>query len=203
MLWSAFSPIPMQRQEIALSADRLLVDDEQKALLSFVEGQKMILSWPAVIRKGEQSVISIQLLLDEADQNAEESSVGQENIGDNVVMVARLELAGIDTFQGETREPIRAGQNAFLRWDLLSDQIGLSQGKLWLYLELISAQGGEINQVLVLVRPIEIETRAVAGLSVSPARVVGFACVGIGLIALYPGFKRNGKKRADRPVDQD
>lgn len=203
MLWSAFSPIPMRRQEIALSVDRFLVDDEQKTLLSFLEGQRMILSWPSVIRKGEQSVISIQLLLDEADQGAEESSVRQDDIGENVVMVARLELAGIDAFQGETREPIRAGQNAFLRWDLISDQIGLNRGKLWLYLDLISAQTGRINQVLVLVRPIEIETRTVAGLSLSTARVVGLACIGIGLVVLFPGFNGIGKSRTDRPVDKD
>lgn len=188
----------------------------QPALL---EKRQLILEWPRTIREKDSDLIVLTIAMDEAGQaTATLQTPGKDptpfeipNLYDThtILAVARLDLAGMEAYRENLREPLQPGQPAVFRWSVRANEAGIYRGVVWLHLELVPRAGGAVTELLLLSRPIEIRAVTLLGLSGSAARLFG----GIGLVAStvlgYPFIqrwieaqrKRRKKANGSQPVD--
>lgn len=171
----------------------------QPALL---EQRLVILEWPLKVREKDSALILLTVALDEKGSlTATAQSSGGEvepipvdipNIYDthNLVAVARLDMAGVEAYREEMREPLRPGREITFRWSIRANEAGLYRGVVWLHLELVPKEGGPIERQLLMARTIEVQAVTVFGLSGGLARSLG----ALGLIAStllgYPLIQR-------------
>lgn len=172
----------------------------QPALL---ERRLLILEWPKTIREQDSELIVLTIAVDEQGQvtatvqspgqpDGEPTSVDIPNLYDThtILAVARLDLAGMEAYRENLREPLLPGNPVTFRWSIRANEPGIYRGVVWLRLELVPKAGGAVSEQLLLSRPIEIQAVTILGLSGSMARFLG----GIGLIAStflgYPFIQR-------------
>ncbi len=167
----------------------------QPALL---EQRLLILEWPRTIREQDSELIVLTIAIDEDGQaTTTVQSPGQPdddpvpfdipNLYDThtILAVARLDLAGMEAYRENIREPLLPGQSTTFRWSIRAEEPGIYRGVVWLRLEMIPRAGGAITEQLLLSRPIEIRAVTVLGLPGSTARLLG----GVGLVAsTFLGF---------------
>ncbi|MBE0695984.1 MAG: hypothetical protein IH586_03585, partial [Anaerolineaceae bacterium] len=117
----------------------------------------------------------------------------------NIVAVARLDLAGVEPFREEIHEPLLPGREITLHWRIRAGDAGTYRGVVWLHLDLVPKNGAPYERVLLLARPIEIETVTVFGLPGNLARGIGIVGLVLSTILGYPfiqdGLKSWSKKR--------
>ncbi len=171
----------------------------QPALL---ERRLIILEWPLKVREKDSTLILLTIAMDaQGSLTATARVTGGEvdpiavdvpNIYDthNIVAVARLDMAGVEAYREEMREPLRPGREVTFRWSIRATEAGLYRGVVWLHLELVPKEGGTIEQQLLMARNIEVEAVTVFGLSGGLARSLG----ALGLVAStllgYPFIQR-------------
>lgn len=164
----------------------------QPALL---EQRQLILEWPETLRERDSSLIVLTIAMNEpAQPTATLELAGPSfpvdipNIYDthNIVAVARLDLAGMEAYREEIREPMRPGQPITIPWSIRAGEAGTYRGVVWLRLELIPKNGGPVEERLLLSRAIEIRVVTVLGMSGSLARLLGGAGLVISTILGYP-----------------
>lgn len=157
----------------------------QPALL---EKRLLVLEWPQTIREKDSELIVLTIAMDESGQmTAAAQALGGEpepieipNIYDThvVLAVARLDLAGMEAYRENIREPLLPGKPVVFRWSIRANEAGVYRGIVWLHLELVPRAGGPVSEQLLLSRPIEIRAVTVLGLPGNTARLIG----GIGLV---------------------
>lgn len=171
----------------------------QPALL---ERRKLILEWPAAIREKDSQLIVLTIAMDENGTitptvrlpGAGDGGTPVEipNIYDThtLLAVARLDLAGMEAYRENIREPLLPGKPVTFRWSVRANEPGVYRGVVWLHLEMVPKTGGTVEDMLLLASPIEIQVVTVLGLPGNVARIFG----GIGLVAStllgYPFIQR-------------
>ena len=158
---------------------------------ALIEKRQIVLEWPERIREKDGDVIVLSLVMDpegrvtvtpeDPKNQVEGTPVEIPDVYEthNVMAVARLDMAGMDAWREEMREPLRPGKDVTFRWSIRADESGVYRGVVWLYLDFIPKGGGEVEQAILLSRPIEVEAVTVLGLPGWAARSVS----GVGLLA--------------------
>lgn len=171
-----------------LSNPSLLDSTPQPALL---ERRLVILEWPLKVREKDSALILLTIAMDAqgsltataqvSEGEVDPIAVNVPNIYDthNIVAVARLDMAGVEAYREEIREPLRPGREVTFRWSIRANEAGLYRGVVWLHLELVPKESGVIEQQLLMARNIEVESVTVLGLSGGLARSLG----ALGLVA--------------------
>lgn len=171
----------------------------QPALL---ERRLLVLNWPKTIRERDSELIVLTIEVDEngtitptvsaPGKNGEGTPVDIPNLYDThtILAVARLDLAGMEAYRENIREPLMPGKPAVFRWSVRAGEAGIYRGVVWLHLELVPKSGGPVNETLLMARPIEIQAVTVLGMPGDAARILG----GIGIFAStllgYPFVQR-------------
>jgi hypothetical protein len=193
VLSASYAQAPRQQQQTLLVPDTIQIKETIEN--PNIRDGILKLDWPVSLRIGEKSVLTLAVNAKHEQEQDPESSIdsqefenpgevqAEENQSANIVSVARLEIEGMDAFPGEKRSPIVPGQQQTFQWEIRPDKAGAYRGKVWLHLEFVPKQGGEVQRVLVLARPIEINVIPVKGMSLTAARWVGAACL-VGSIIL-------------------
>lgn len=185
----------------------------QPALL---ERRYLILEWPLTLREKDSDLIVLTIALDEngtltptvemQGQSSDGTPIDIPNIYDThtLLAVARLDLAGMEAYRENIREPLLPGKPAVFRWSIRANEAGTYRGVVWLHLEMAPKAGGAVNEMLLMASPIEIQTITLLGLPGNLARILA----GVGLVAStllgYPFIQRwferwtEKKKRAKR-----
>jgi hypothetical protein len=157
----------------------------QPALL---EQRLMELEWPETLREKDSGLIVLTIAMSEQAQptmTVETSGINIPidipNIYDthNIVAVARLDLAGMEAYRENIREPMQPGQTITFPWSIRANEAGTYQGVVWLRLELTPKGGGQTDEILLMARTIEIKVVTILGMSGGLARFLG----GVGLVA--------------------
>lgn len=165
---------------------------QQPALL---EQRLMILEWPETLREKDSGLIMLTIAMNETAQptvTVETSGVNIPidipNIYDthNIVAVARLDLAGMEAYRENIREPLRPGQTIRFPWSIRANEAGTYQGVVWLRLELTPKNGGQTEEMLLMARTIEIKVVTVLGMPGNLARFLGGAGLVISTVLGYP-----------------
>jgi hypothetical protein len=161
---------------------------------ALLEKRLIELEWPHRIREKDSDLIVLSILMD--DQGELTVSGGTPidipNIYEthNIVAVARLDMAGLEAYRDELREPLRPGRAVAFRWSVRANDAGRYRGVVWLHLELIPRAGGPVERILLMARTIEIEAVTVFGMSGSAARVLGIAGVLLSTVLGFPFIQR-------------
>ncbi len=190
---------------------------------SLLEQRLLILEWPQTVREKDTALIVLTLAMNEQGQlTATAHPAGQPggtpveipNIYDthNIVAVARLDMAGVEAYREDIRQPMRPGEPVAFTWSIRADEAGASRGVVWLRLELVPKNGGQIEEILLLARTIEIQAVTVLGLSGSLARILGGAGLILSTALGYPFIqnwvagwlkRRRGKGRPPKSQPQE
>ena len=182
------------------------------------EKRQIVLEWPPKIRAKDSTYIVLSLVMNDQGQltataetpggQVNQQPVEIANLYDtyNVVAVARLDLPGMDSWRDEIRQPMRPGIPVVFRWSVRADEEGSYRGVVWLHLEFVPKTGGETERVVLLSRPIQIESVSYLGLPGWAARGLS----GMGLLVstllgypfVQPLFERIwAKLRRAKPTD--
>ena len=150
------------------------------------EQRLVLIEWPEKIRLGDGDIIRLTLEVDDmglvtptAEIEGHQVTGTPVEIPDlyethNLVAEARLDLAGAAISpQGAVQEPLRKGQVLHFYWSVQTLQVGRTRGTLWLFLNMIPKNAGEIDRKALLSKQLEIETVSVLGLPAELARWTG------------------------------
>jgi hypothetical protein len=171
----------------------------QPALL---EHRYLQLEWPQRIRENDSDLIVLSIKMDDQGNltpvveasglSTQGTPVDIPNIYDthNIVAVARLDMAGLQAYRDEVREPLRPGREVAFRWSIRAEEAGLYRGVVWLHLELVPLAGGPTERLLLMARTIDIETVTVFGMPGDIARILGFAGVLLSTTLGFPFIQR-------------
>jgi hypothetical protein len=119
----------------------------------------------------------------------------------NMVAVARLEMAGMEADRGEMRQPMRPGRDVTFHWSVRAAEAARYRGVVWLHIELVPKSGGEVEEILLLARPIEINVVTVLGMPADLARILGILGVFISTVIGYPFIQKWIENWRDRKKD--
>jgi hypothetical protein len=165
----------------------------------------IVLDWPQKMRQNDSAFILLTLAMEEEGSLAATSTAGGQAgearpVDDpgiyatyNLVAIGRLDLAGVGAFRGEIREPLAPGRETVFRWRIRAREAGTYRGVVWLHVDLVRKDGGGLEQVLLLARPIEIAVVPVFGLPADVARALGWAGLVLSTLLGYP-FLQNWVK---------
>jgi hypothetical protein len=154
---------------------------------TLLERRNLILEWPRTIREKDSELILLTIAMDEdgrltvTPRPGDSTPVEIPDLYDthSVVAVARLDLAGMEAYREDIREPLLPGKPVVFRWSIRPNEAGLYRGVVWLRLEFIPKAGGQVLEMVLMARPIEIQAVTVLGLPSDLARIFG----GVGLVA--------------------
>jgi len=214
LLVSAAIPLGSTRQSVSVPPKiDLLPPVANESVLVFNEKRLLILDWPEKMREEDSSIIELKIAIDQpgnltASLNApglaeDEIPVDVPGIYAmyHIVAVARLDLAGVEAYREEMRQPLLPGKGVSFRWSIRASEAGAYRGVVWLHLELIPKGGGEIGQVLLLARQIEIQVVTVLGLPGGLARVMSLGGFTLSAVLGYPFVQNWIKKRQHKKGD--
>ena len=168
---------------------------QEKRLLSF--------EWPDLIRVGDADIVRLTLETDTHGQITPSAEVsGRQFLGrgisipnlydtDNIIAEARLDMAGLQVSpDGAVRQTMLPGQTLVFYWSVSPDQAGLYRGTLWVYLDLIPKNGGEMDRRTLIAHRIDIQSTTVLGLPATTARWVSAGGAVFGSILVFPFLEK-------------
>lgn len=185
---------------------------------ALVEARQIVLEWPEIIRERDSDIVLLSLVVDaegkvtvtpERPGNVTEGTpVEIPNLYEthNVVAAARLDIAGLDSWREEIREPMLPGRPVYFRWSIRAEESAVYRGVVWLHLEFVPKDGGAVERVTLLARPIEIECVSVMGLPGWAARGLGGLGLVVSTLLGYPFIQQFAVrifKRRDPPPKRD
>lgn len=148
------------------------------------ENRLIEIEWPAQMRVGDSDVIRLSLVMDELGMITPTAIIeGHEVMGEpvkipnlyethNLVAEARLDLLGIESLpKGTISEPLSPGKTVNFYWNIQSHAAGVFRGTLWLHVNIVPRNEGQIERVALLAKPIEIESTTILGMSSQIARI--------------------------------
>jgi hypothetical protein len=137
------------------------------------------LTWDYPLYARVDDTEMVKLTLDISEMNnisTTESSNSSKAVGRNqnvfdtynVIAEARLDLEGMKISpQGSILESLTPGEKANFYWKLTPTDTGIVRGTLWFYVDLIPKKGGDLTQIPVIAKPIEIQVNSLMGIPVS------------------------------------
>lgn len=143
--------------------------------------------WPENIRVGDRDEIELfldvdikrQIDLQESENNVTGNGLpGASSLFENhnVTAEARLDLPGAEMFpRGTISEAMTPGKRAKFFWRIRPEKEEVYRGTLWLYLEIKSKSGLNIERRLLLARQVEIKGVNILGVSPIVLRGIGIA----------------------------
>lgn len=157
----------------------------QPALL---EQRLLVLDWPETMRENDSDGITLAIDTGETtlSTGTPKAAPGDIYATHNVLAVARLELAGLETRREDVREPLLPGRPTTFRWTVRAGGPGVYRGTIWLHLQLVPKNNGPVDELLILARPIEIRVVNVMGLPGNIARILGGVGIVISALLGYP-----------------
>ncbi len=142
--------------------------------------RQLTVRYPPKIRLGDSGRVTLRL-----DAGAASSPSVYEKY--TLVAQAKLEAAGAEVSPPETiREAMPSGKPVLFYWHIRPPEAKSYQGTLWLFVEFIPKNGAPSFQRAFLAKPLEVEGRALWGLSAPRARLLGSAGA---LLSLILGFR--------------
>ncbi len=175
-----------------------------------LERRLLVLEWPQTMREKDSDLIVLSITMDESGRVTPTVAIPEPNDEDlpveipdlyethNIVAIARLDMAGLDADRSEMREPLRPGRTVTFRWSVRAAEAGRYRGVVWLHIEMVPKAGGEVEEILLLARPIEINAVTVLGMPGDLARILGMLGVFISTVIGYPFIQKwieNWQKR--------
>lgn len=167
-----------------------------------LERRLLVLEWPQTMREKDSDLIMLSITMDEEaiatptlpipDPNDEGTPVEIPDLYEthNIYAVARLDIVGLEADRNDMREPMRPGRPVTFYWSVRASEAGRYRGVVWLHVELVPKDGGAVEEILLLARPIEINAVTVLGMPGDLARILGmlgvFASTAIG----YPFIQK-------------
>ena len=169
------------------------------------EERLLVLEWPGKIRTGDSDLLILKLeIADNGEITPTAEFLGHEikaglveipNVYDthSVVAQARLDMVGVDyTPRGEVSERMRPGDPVQFIWSVRPREVGSHRGTIWVHLEFVPLDDGEVIRQPLSAQVIEIDAVNLLGLGGTPARVIGavgtFLGAFLGLDKLLPGL---------------
>jgi hypothetical protein len=159
-----------------------------------LERRVLILEWPEKLPEQDSGLVRLTLALEDegvaltAQPPGDGTPVEFPDIYEthHIVAVARLDMAGMEAYRDDVREPMLPGQEVTFRWSVRPAEAGVYRGIVWLHLEFVPRAGGQVERTLVLSRTIEIEAVSILGLPGGLVRVLGVLGLVISTLLGYP-----------------
>jgi hypothetical protein len=202
LVWS-FWPLPAHQQSLALSPTNLQSLNPGVQFPDFLlkESRQLVLSYPAVLRKGDTGLLTLRW-----DFASPPGSSPASAAGPSVLIETRLDLVGV--FQNPTGSidaPLFSGQALVLERQLTGVQDGTYSGTLWSYLNPSPASSSSSTTqagsgfLPVAAQDIEMQIISLFGLDFFTARSMGVSCLvfAAGLLA-YAFLGKPKKSRRSR-----
>lgn len=167
-----------------------------------LERRLLMLEWPQTMREKDSDLIMLSITMDESvlatptlaipEPNDEGTPVQIPDLYEthNVFAVARLDMVGLEADRNDMREPLRPGQPVTFYWSVRASEAGRYRGVVWLHVEMVPKDGGSIDEILLLARPIEINAVTVLGMPGDLARILGMLGVLASTVIGYPFIQK-------------
>ncbi len=161
------------------------------------EQRELVLEWPETMREQDSDLINLTIAVEQRGQITATAQMSQPSGGTpidipnlytthNLFAIARLDLAGVEAYREEIREQMHPGMPVAFSWSIHANEPGTFQGVVWLRLEVVPKNGGQMEDYLLLARQIEVKVVTVLGLSGSLARILSGAGLLLSTILGYP-----------------
>lgn len=185
LIWSFSAPERIVRRRVILPKQMMV------AGAAMPETRRLILEYPATIRAGEADRLRLDF---EVQENATDAGIVNAYETYQVIAESRLEMAGMNLRPaGSVSEALLPGQRVTFFWSVRPDEVGKTQGTVWLYLRFIPKAGGPEIRQPISAQTIEIESTTFLGLRAEAATVLGVMGLLIG-VALSFSFLVDGIK---------
>lgn len=163
-----------------------------------LERRLLVLEWPQTLREKDSDLIMLSITMDEAalatatltipEPSDEGTPVEFPDLYEthNVFAVARLDMVGLEADRNDMREQLRPGRPVTFYWSIRASEAGRYRGVVWLHVEMVPKNGGNVEEILLLARPIEINAVTVLGMPGDLARILGMLGVFVSTVIGYP-----------------
>lgn len=172
------------------------------------ETRRLILEWPATMRKGDADLIRITLEIDEdGDITPTVEIEGHESKGEKITIPdlydshivkvkPQLNLSGISfTPSKPTEKTLRRGENLSFYWSINPSTEGDFFGTASLQLSFTPKDGGNITTISLADQIFKIKVRTLFGMSGRTARLVGWSFSLLGAIFSFDDIVKFLKKQ--------
>jgi hypothetical protein len=150
--------------------------------------RQMVLEWSSSMRIGEDETMTLVFEPVESVSATSDQPAGYSDIYSlyNLMAEARYDVSGISvTPANPTRESMPAGQPVKFTWKINADQVGLSDGTVWLSLRYLPLDGGQASQVPIYIKEVNIQTSSLFGLNETIAYLLGGLGVVLAAVIVY------------------
>lgn len=169
LVWTEWK-LPQKKVDLVISADQLAPLAGERA------GRRSIVTYPAIMRWGDPGSVSLELLPITTNQA---QATPTSNL--HAEAEARLEIPGVAVIPGDiSSTSMLPGRSVKFEWTIQPVELGLRQGRAWVYVRLISTDGTTDEQRALAAPPIEIQVESLAGITTPVVRILGIICVVIG-----------------------
>ncbi len=181
--WAAW-PLPVDQSQVFLRPDFLSLPPSLRLPPGAVQPRLLVLTWPRVVRLGDAGRITLDVLPDPASPAALTADGGQPNL----MVDARLEIpdARLQPPPGLVSQTLLMSQSLHFEWRAAPYRATEINGAVWVYYRFVAPKTGEQEQVLVAVKPVQMQVVSLAGLSAGAARAAGWAGAVFGIILSFP-----------------
>jgi hypothetical protein len=151
-------------------------------IVTICENCSLIVRRPVTLRPGGSGTVGLEMQFGDLAAG----SMGQINPKEyHLVAESRLEVPGMQVLPPDlTSRGLPDSGNLSFFWELNPHQEGNFQGNLWLFLNLVPANGDELERLPVLARSIDIHVASILGMQINLARWVGAGGIIIGLLTI-------------------
>ena len=133
-----------------------------------------------------------------ADGSTLQSSADSSQTKYHVYLEARLDLGLIPLLSGDTvTEAVNVNQPAQFLWKVKAETHGMTNGNLWIFVNIADPLNGNTWQLTRFALPLQIESRGLIGLSLTSVRtltLIGFFLMLFAGMVLFLFQPRNAKK---------
>jgi hypothetical protein len=151
-------------------------------VVTVCEGCSLIVRRPVTLRPGGSGIVGLEMHFGDLAAG----SMGQINPQEiHLVAETSLEVPGMQISPPDlTSRGLPDSGILSFSWQLYPPIEGNFQGNLWLFLNLVPANGDELERLPVMARSIEIHVASILGMPVTIARWVGAGGIIVGLLTI-------------------
>jgi hypothetical protein len=165
-----------------------IISQDTHEFLQFPENREMIIDFPKTIWIGNSDQVKLTLrVIDNAGISQMNSPV-LRNLFDKYdgYVETRLDVPGLELSPADPiQEPlIETYDNVFL-WELTPKNAGLFRGNLWVFLNLYPKDEGQVQQIPLIIFPIEIKAIKNLGFTSVAARYLAVLLGAAGLFIIF------------------
>lgn len=181
--WAAW-PLPADQSQVFLRPDFLSLPQSLHLPPGAVQPRILVLTWPRVVRLGDSGRITLDVLPDPASS----TTLTVDGVQPNLMVDARLEIpdARLLPPPGLVSQTLLTGQSLHFEWRVAPYRATEINGVAWVYYRFVVSETGQQEQVLVAVKPVQMQVVSLAGLSAGVVRAAGWVGVVLGVILSFP-----------------